>query len=160
MLKDVHFLQVTESANHHQLVQLQLHDEQLKPDSTTRGGYTHGNHPALAVSSLSDHIKEKIKNIIADSDSVGIQMDESTDITKKQVLIILANVVKNGNATMVFLKAMEIASATSDFLFQALRQVALEEYGINKQQLCCINTDGASALSGVHGGLQTLARAK
>ena len=82
LLKEVHFLQVTESPNHH-LIQLQIHDELLKPGSTTQGSYTHGDDHALAVSSLSDLIKEKIKEKIADSDSIGIQMDESTDITKK-----------------------------------------------------------------------------
>ena len=55
---------------------------------------------------------------------------------------------------------MELASATSESLLEALEQVALEEYGIKNEQLCCINTDGASALSGVHGGFQTLARKK
>ena len=82
LLKDIHFLQVTESANHH-LIQFKLHNEALKPGSSTRGSYTHGDDPALAVSCLSDLIKEKVKKIIAGADSVGIQMDESTDITKK-----------------------------------------------------------------------------
>ena len=86
LLKGVNFLQVTESPNHH-LAQLQIHDEELKPGSTTRGSYTHGNSAARAVLTLSDLVKLKVKEKIADADAIGIQMDESTDTTKKKVLI-------------------------------------------------------------------------
>ena len=85
-------------------------------------------------------------------------MDESTDITKKQILILLANIVKNGRTTMAFLKAMELDSATSKDLFDALQKVIFAEYGVTKEQFCCLNTDGASALSGIHFGLQSLAK--
>ena len=52
LLRETHYLQVTESANN-LLVQLQIHDEYLKPGSTTLGSYIHGDDPALAVSALS-----------------------------------------------------------------------------------------------------------
>ena len=61
---------------------------------------------------------------------------------------------------MLFLKAIELASATSKSLFDALEKIVFKEYGVTEEQLCCINTDGASALSGVHVGVQTLAKKK
>ena len=59
---------------------------------------------------------------------------------------------------MVFLKAMELGSATSTDLFAALQKIIFAEYGVTKEQFCCLNTDWASALSGIHFGLQTLSK--
>ena len=87
-------------------------------------------------------------------------MDESTDISKIQILIIVANLVKNGHCTLVFLDAIELASATSEALLEALEKTVFQEYGVTTTQFCGLNTDGASALSGEKSGLQALLKEK
>ena len=131
LLKETHFLQVTGSANN-LLIQLQIHDEHMKAGSTTLGSYTHGNDPALVVSALSDLVRRKIKNLVSQADAIGVQLYESTDISKIQILIIVASLVKNCHSTLVFLDAIELASATSEALLEALDKTVFQEYGVTK----------------------------
>ena len=58
----------------------------------------------MAVSTLSDLVKNKVQELILHSDAIGVQMDESTDISNAQVLIVLSNLVVKGRPRFVFLK--------------------------------------------------------
>ena len=158
LLKLVHTHQVSNTPLNH-LAQWQIHLEDLAPGSTTEGSYLHGNDPEICVEVLSEMLKAKIKKEIATVDAVGIQIDESTDISKREMLAIVGKLVKQGQIYTRLLRVCHVEDLTAIGLFEELEKT-IKEYEIPIEKWECINTDGASVMTGRLNGLKTLINQK
>jgi len=90
--------------------------------------------PSFAFRTISDLVKNKVQEIVFYADTIGVQMDESTGISNAQVLIILANIVVRGKPRFVFLKAIELGSATSKELSKSLEHTLFNWYKVRTDQ--------------------------
>ena len=105
---------------------LQNHDENLRPGSTTKGSFVHGKNPKKAVKALSDQVKEGIKSEVRKAESIGIMLDESQDVSKREMLAIVAKLVVNGRASVRLLKMVELKDQSAKGLFAEFKKMLKE----------------------------------
>ena len=140
LLKLVHTHQVSNTPLNH-LAQWQNH-----LGSTTEGSYLHGDDPEICVEVLSDMLKTKVKQEVAYADAVGIQIDESTDISKCEIFAIVGKLVSRGQINTRLLAVYHVEDLTAKGLFAKLEET-IKEYEIPTHKRECINTDGASVMT-------------
>ena len=158
-LKEVHTV-VTGEWSAFKLVNLQAHDENLKPDSTTKGSLLDGNTPAIAIQALSNMTEDAIKAEVREAESIGLMLDESQDYSKSEMMAFIAKLVDSlGHTKIRLLKMKHLKDLSADGLFKAFNEV-IEEYQITKKQLEALNTDGASVvaseINGLHGKVKAI----
>ena len=158
LLKLVHTHQVSNTPLNH-LAQWQIHLEDLAPGNTTEGSYLHGDDPEICVEVLSDMLKTKVKQEVAYADAVGIQIDESTDISKCEIFAIVGKLVSRGQINTRLLAVYHVEDLTAKGLFAKIEET-IKEYEIPTHKWECINTDGASVMTGRLNALNALIKDK
>ena len=74
----------------------------------------------LLVTKATPQQAEKIKKEIAKADAIGIQFDESTDISKREMLAIVGKFVKRGQICTRLLEICHVEDLTATGLFKEL----------------------------------------
>jgi len=120
------------------------HDEHLKTGSTTKGSFFHGDNPAAAIETISNMTFDQIRAEVKEAEAIGMMLDESQDISKKEMLTIVAKLVTNGKAKIRLLRRKHIVDLTVQVIFKEFLR-AIKDYVIMEKQLEALNTDGTNA---------------
>ncbi|KAI5062885.1 hypothetical protein GOP47_0021432 [Adiantum capillus-veneris] len=105
---------------------------------------------------------EKLKSDISKSPWYALQVDESTDLSTMQYMILYVTYIENagnGEICTKFIDLLRPESASTESLFDALVSY-LKLVDLPMQKLVGIATDGATVMTGQHTGLVTRLREK
>ena len=100
--------------------------------------------------------RDKIKAEINDAKFVSVQADETTDSACKCQLVIILRYLVNGEVKERFLGFYEAKVKTAKAITKIIKE-QIEGYNLT-EKLVAQTYDGASTMSGCHGGVQTLMR--
>lgn len=100
-------------------------------------------------------IKSELKEKIRCSRWYSVLLDESTDVSTTQSVIVYLRLLDKGVVSSHFLKLQALSGCTSDEIFGAALE-ALEEFDIKFQNISGLGTDGARNMTGCKKGVATL----
>lgn len=100
--------------------------------------------------------QEKIKLEIQSADFVAVQVIETADSSNKTRMVFIIRYIFNGNVHERFLKFTDPSGTTSEILTNViLKELEILEINKTPEKLIAQSYDGASAMSGRLGGVQT-----
>lgn len=130
------------------------------PVNDDYGAYTSVYAALEFLWSISEHLKDKFLAQIHECPSFSLMIDESTDRTLEQHLIIyVCYITGNGSGVPVtqFVELSSVASGTGESIYATVNEV-LNKLHLDKTRLVAVATDGASAMIGSRIGLTTRLR--
>lgn len=110
------------------------------------------------ISDLSENIEETLFVRICMSDMFALQIDESTDISRKATMLVFVRFIWENQLFEDFLFSCELMHTQGEDVFNAIDQF-FSKHGINWEKCVGITTDGAASMSGYKTGLLARVRA-
>lgn len=104
------------------------------------------------ISDLSENIQENLFLKLSMCDIFALQIDESTDISKKAIMLVFVRFIFEFQLYEDFLFSCELMHTKGEDMFNAIDQF-LSQHGISWKKCVGITTDGAAAMSGCKTGL-------
>lgn len=102
--------------------------------------------------SISECLKCDILKQLETSPWYSICIDESTDVSVTQSIIVYVKYINAGQLFTKFLKLKELTHATAAGIFEATMSV-LREYNLDVEKMSAIGTDGAAVMLGERNGV-------
>lgn len=100
-------------------------------------------HRAIMLN-IAENVQKDILKEISQTKSIGIQIDESTDVCSNKLLTINVKYIKNGYPACCFLCIREIAKGDAETIYKTLKET-LKSFNIFSK-VRSISTDGARTL--------------
>ena len=104
------------------------------------------------VMALSTAIKQELWADISNSPFVSVLIDESTDISTSENLIIYFIYVKDGLAVASYISLVHAAAVDAESITESLLTFFAEN-GLNTNKIIGFCSDGASVMTGCHNGV-------
>lgn len=101
---------------------------------------------------MSENIQKHLFLKLCMSDMFALQLDESTDISKKAVMLVFVRFIWEFQLYEDFLFSYELVHTKGEDIFNAIDQF-FSQHGISWEKCVGITTDGAGAMSGYKTGL-------
>ncbi|KAI5078826.1 hypothetical protein GOP47_0006497 [Adiantum capillus-veneris] len=103
---------------------------------------------------ISEDLLRKIVQRLKASNFYSITIDESTDVSLDQHMIVYASFIEDSEPVTVFLGLMEVEEGTAHHLYERA-SFFFAEMQLDRDKMVCIGTDGASAMTGCLNGVTT-----
>ena len=105
------------------------------------------------ITAISDVITKELLKDIQNSESIGILIDESKDVSDKEILLLYIRYLcgKTFQAKEVFLNLFHLEKTDSMTIYRAVKEYLVEKNLFNKVKFLC--TDGAKAMSSNKNGV-------
>nr|XP_034997000.1 zinc finger BED domain-containing protein 5-like [Zootoca vivipara] len=110
------------------------------------------------ITDMGVNIEETLLARLRMSDMYALQLDESTDISNKAIMLVFARFLWEDQVFEDFLFSCELLHTKADDIFTALNNY-LNEHDVTWKKCVGLSTDGAKAMAGNKTGLQTRVKA-
>lgn len=111
------------------------------------------------IESIAHIIQDETEKEIRKSPFIAVQVDDTSDISNKcQLTVIIRYVNEKGNVCERFLGFYDVSADRDAKAITSVVMTAIENYS-PRNKLVCQTYDGASCMSGQHGGVQALVKA-
>ena len=108
------------------------------------------------LEALGETKRRQIKNIIQNSEFLSIQLDESSDITKREIITFVVNAFNSeGKTEVVFADGHEMSSNTGLAILEHFLTFC-RDFEIDMKRIVAVATDGAPAMVGCYNGFTAL----
>ena len=104
------------------------------------------------VMAISAVIKGKLWDRILQSPYVAVMIDESTDVSTSENLIVYIAYVYNGRAHVTYVGIVHAPAVDAESLHDQLKEY-LEQHGLDLSKVMCFCSDGASVMTGSQNGV-------
>ena len=109
------------------------------------------------IGDIGDQIQQTIVKKIKKARFFTVIADETTDVSRKEQMSLCARFVTDGRINEEFLAFVEVKDLTGSGLAEKILST-IRHLGLDPQDLVGQSYDGASAMSGVHSGVQSRVR--
>ncbi|XP_050414121.1 zinc finger protein 862 isoform X2 [Patella vulgata] len=117
--------------------------------------YTHNQSVQEFQAAIADTVREDLRQRLSRSDYYSILLDESTDVSVDQNLIVYVRYIFCNNVRTDFLGIRKLSDgATADKILKEITDLLFENE-LDVKKMCGIATDGAAVMVGSRSGLTT-----
>ncbi|XP_070573021.1 zinc finger protein 862-like [Ptychodera flava] len=116
--------------------------------------YMHSTSTNDFIDCISEVIEKDVIGKMKSAKFYSLELDESTDVSVSQNLMIYIRGVVDGKIESHFLSVSPLSNATSEQLYLDVKDI-LKEKGLLLSNLISLGTDGASVMTGKRQGLTT-----
>lgn len=110
------------------------------------------------ITDMANNIEDTLLVRLSMSDMYAVQLDESTDISKKAIMLVFARFLWEDKIFEDFLFSCELLHTTAEDIFTALNDF-FNEHDIPWTKCVGLSTDGAKSMAGNKTGLQARVKA-